>query len=128
MLASEEGHTQVLRLLHEKGADRKLTTTVSVHQVQLDHHSSCLFACLFVTRRYCCLVCSCVVCEQDGRTALSFAAKGAFERALAAGQDVNRRFEAHVNKHSSAHVDSRNFELEVTAVGKYITPVFVDVD
>ena len=35
-----------------------------------------------------------VVCKQDGRTALSFAAKGAFERALAAGQDVDRRFEA----------------------------------
>ena len=33
MLASEEGHTQVLRLLHEKGADRKLATTVSVRQV-----------------------------------------------------------------------------------------------
>ena len=32
MLASEEGHTPVLRLLHEKGADRKLTTTVGLHQ------------------------------------------------------------------------------------------------
>ena len=40
MLASEEGHTQVLRLLYWKGADRKLTTTVSVDQ--LDHHSHLL--------------------------------------------------------------------------------------
>ena len=40
MLASEERHTQVLKLLHKKGADRKLTTTVSVDQ--LDHHSHLL--------------------------------------------------------------------------------------
>ena len=44
------------------------------------------------------MICSRIVCAQDGRTALSFAAKGAFERALAAGQDVDQRFKAYFNK------------------------------
>ena len=108
MLASEEGHTQVLRLLHEKGADRKLTTTVSASE-----SSQLRF---FATRRYCCLISPCVVCEQDGRTALSFAAKGAFERAIAAGQDVDRPFKANIIQ----DVNPSYLELEVTAVGKPI--------
>ena len=138
MLASQEGHTQVLQLLLEKGADREMMTKVLFQPPPKSTSLSTFFAstaqvtfnfifnflcsvtsylpiCLLSSRRF--------VCKQDGKTALSFAAEGAFERALAAGSDVDQRFAAcqNANQYIASLLNS-SFYIVVSNIYKLIFP------